>query len=206
MTYPFDDWFSSSRGRKRSGNWFPDIDNMMREMEKLMDEAFKNFGQPTPRKFIKEHKLDDGSTVRDFGPVVYGYSVKIGEDGKPIIRKFGNIDVFSNSITNISHDIHEKREPIIDIINGKEEIKIVAELPGVAKENVKLYANENTLTIESLIPATVATAEVRQYYKEIEFPELVEPSSGKSYHKNGILEIIFKKKNLTNKRVQINID
>ena len=171
-----------------------------------MDEAFKNFGQPTPRKFIKERKLDDGSTVRDFGPVVYGYSVKIGEDGKPIIRKFANIDVFSNSITNISHDIHEKREPIIDIINGKEEIKIVAELPGVAKENIKLYANENTLTIESLIPAPVATAEVRQYYKEIEFPELVEPSSGKSYHKNGILEIIFKKKNLTNKRVQINID
>jgi HSP20 family protein len=207
MTYPFDDWFSSnSRRRKRSGNWFPDIDNMMRKMEKLMDEAFKNFGKPVPRKFIKERKLDDGSTIREFGPVVYGYSVKIGEDGKPIIRKFGNIDVFSNSITDISHDIHEKREPLIDIINGKEEIKIVAELPGITKENVKLYANENALTMESLTPAIVVTAEVRRYYKKIEFPEFVEPSSGKSHYKNGILEITFKKKNLTNKRVQINID
>ena len=80
-------------------------------------------------------------------------------------------------------------------------------MPGVTKENVKLYANEDTLTIESLTPATVTiTAEVRRYYKKIEFPEFVEPASGKSHYKNGILEITFKKKNLTNKRVQINID
>jgi HSP20 family protein len=79
-------------------------------------------------------------------------------------------------------------------------------LPGIAKENVKLYANQNTLTMESLTPATVATAEVRRYYKKIKFPEFVEPSSGKSHYKNGILEITFKKKNLTNKKVQINID
>jgi HSP20 family protein len=170
-------------------------------MEKLMDEAFKNFGQPVPKKFIKEHKLDDGSTVKEFGPIVYGYSVKIGEDGKPIIRKFGNVDVFSHSITDSSHDTQQEREPLIDIINGKEEIKIVAELPGVAKENIKLYANENTLTIESS-----TSAEERRYYKKIEFPEFVEPSSGRSHYKNGIVEITFKKKNLTNKGLQINID
>ena len=197
MTYPFDDWFR----RKRSGNWFPDIDSMMREMEKLMDEAFKNFEQPVPKKFIKERKLDDGSTVQEFGPIVYGYSVKIGEDNKLIIRKFGNVDVFSHTLTDSSHDAQEEREPLIDIINGKEEIKIVAELPGVAKENVKLYANENTLTIESS-----TSAEERRYYKKIEFPEFVEPSSGKSHYKNGILEITFKKKNFTNKGLQINID
>lgn len=197
MTYPFDDWFR----RKRSANWFPDIDSMVREMEKLMDESFKNFEQPVPKKFIKEHKLDDGSTVKEFGPIIYGYSVKIGEDGKPIIRKFGNVDVFSHSINDSSHDTQQEREPLIDIINGKEEIKIVAELPGVAKENIRLYANENTLTIESS-----SSTEERRYYKKIEFPEFVEPSSGRSHYKNGILEITFKKKNLTNKGLQINID
>ena len=197
MTYPFDEWFR----RKRLANWFPDIDSIMREMEKLMDESFKNFEQPVPKKFIKEHKLDDGSTVKEFGPIIYGYSVKIGEDGKPIIRKFGNVDVFSHSINDSSHDTQQEREPLIDIINGKEEIKIVAELPGVAKENIKLYANENTLTIESS-----GSIEERRYYKKIEFPEFVEPSSGRSHYKNGILEITFKKKNLTNKGLQINID
>ena len=197
MTYPFDDWFR----RKRSANWFPDIDSMIREMEKLMDESFKNFEQPVPKKFIKEHKLDDGSTVKEFGPIVYNYSVKIGEDGKPIIRKFGNVDVFSHSINDSSHDTQQEREPLIDIINGKEEIKIVAELPGVAKEHIKLYANENTLTIESS-----GSIEERRYHKKIEFPGFVEPSSGRSHYKNGILEITFKKKNLTNKGLQINID
>jgi HSP20 family protein len=106
MTYPFDDWFR----RKRSGNWFLDIDSMMREMEKLKDEAFKNFEQPVPKKFIKERKLYDGSTVKEFGFIVCGYSVKIGEDDKPIIRKFGNVDVFSHSITDSSHDAQEERE------------------------------------------------------------------------------------------------
>lgn len=197
MTYPFDDWFR----RKHPANWFPDINSMMREMEKLMDESFKDFEQPVPKKFIKEHKLDDGSTVKEFGPIVYGYSVKIGEDGKPIIRKFGNVDIFSHSVTDSSHDIQQKREPLIDIINGKEEIKIVVELPGVAKENIKLYANETNLTIESS-----NSVEERRYYKKIEFPEFVEPSSGRSHYKNGILEITFKKKNLTNKGLQINID
>ena len=205
MTYPFDEWFSNRR--KRSGNWFPDINSMMREMEKLMDESLKNFEQPISTRFRKERKLDDVSTVKEFSSVIYGYSVKISEDSKPVIRKFGNIDVFSHLITDTSSDRQEEREPLIDIINGKEEIKIVAELPGVTKENVELYANEDTLTIESLTPATVTiTAEVRRYYKKIEFPEFVEPASGKSHYKNGILEITFKKKNLTNKRVQINID
>lgn len=41
---------------------------------------------------MKERKLEDGSTVREVGPIVYGYSVKIGQDGEPIVRKFGNVD------------------------------------------------------------------------------------------------------------------
>ena len=128
MTYPFDEWFSNRR--KRSGNWFPDINSMMREMEKLMDESLKNFEQPISTRFRKERKLDDVSTVKEFSSVIYGYSVKISEDSKPVIRKFGNIDVFSHLITDTSSDRQEEREPLIDIINGKEEIKIVAELPG----------------------------------------------------------------------------
>jgi hypothetical protein len=40
MSSPFDEWF----GRKRR-SWFPDVDDMMREMDKMMQEAFKNFEQ-----------------------------------------------------------------------------------------------------------------------------------------------------------------
>lgn len=80
MSSPFDEWL----GRRRPSSWFPDVDSMMRDMEKLMQEALKNMDQQIPRNLVRERRLDDGSIVRETGPIVYGYSVKIGEDGKPI--------------------------------------------------------------------------------------------------------------------------
>jgi HSP20 family protein len=94
MSSPFEEWF---KGR-RSNSWFPDIDGVMREMEKKMQEALKNMEQQVPRNLVKERKLEDGSTVREMGPIVYGYSVKIGEDGKSIVRKFGNIESLSQDL------------------------------------------------------------------------------------------------------------
>ena len=93
MSSPFDEWFGR---RRRFGSWFPDIDEMMRDVEKMMQEAFKNVEQQVPKNLVKERKMDDGSIVREMGPIVYGYSVKVGPDGKPVVRKFGNIDAFPN--------------------------------------------------------------------------------------------------------------
>ena len=41
MSTPFDEWF----GRRRTNSWFPDVDSMMKEMEKLMQEAVKIIDQ-----------------------------------------------------------------------------------------------------------------------------------------------------------------
>ena len=56
--------------------FFSDIDDMFREMEKMMDEELKNFTEKVPKEYIKERKLPDGSTVKELGPFVYGYSMK----------------------------------------------------------------------------------------------------------------------------------
>ena len=64
----------------------------MREIERMMQEALRDMEERVPENVIRERKLKDGSTVREIGPIVYGYSVKIGQDGKPIVRKFGNVD------------------------------------------------------------------------------------------------------------------
>ena len=32
-----------------------------------------------------------GDKVREIGPIVYGYSVVVGPDGKPRITEFGNV-------------------------------------------------------------------------------------------------------------------
>src|SRR3712207_1220640 len=122
MSSPFDEWFGR---RRRFGSWFPDVDDMMRDVEKMMQEAFKNVEQQIPKNLVKERKLDDGSIVREMGPIVYGYSVKVGPDGKPVVRKFGNIDAvpkdrkstrLNSSHANISYAVfclkkkHQKSE------------------------------------------------------------------------------------------------
>ena len=196
MSSPFDEWFGTRR--KRFGSWFPDVDEMMKEMEKMMQEAFKNVEQHVPKNLVKERKMDDGSIVREMGPIVYGYSVKIGPDGKPVVRKFGNIDAFPNLLGG-GLSVKEEREPLVDVINGENELRIVAEVPGVNKEDLRLSADENSLTIESI------TGQPR-YHKKIELPEAIDPKTAKSTYKNGILEVSFKRKSKIDSGVSINIE
>lgn len=193
MSSPFDEWF-----RRTRRSIFPDIDEMMKEMEKMMQEAFKHVEQHVPKNLVKERKLDDGSIVREMGPIVYGYSVKIGPDGKPEIRKFGNIDAFPN-ILGGGLAVKEEREPLVDVIKGAEELRVVAEVPGVSKEDLHVSADENTVTIES------ATGSPR-YHKRIDLPEPVDPKTARSTYKNGILEVSFRLKKKGQGGVPIKID
>lgn len=40
---------------------------------------------------IIEYNTPQGGTVREVGPIVYGYSMTIGPDGKAKVREFGNL-------------------------------------------------------------------------------------------------------------------
>jgi HSP20 family protein len=193
MSSPFDEWFS-----RRRRSWFPEVDEMMREMDRMMQEAFKNFEKQVPKNLVRERKLDDGTTVRETGPIVYGYSVKIGPDGKPQVRKFGNIDAFPNMLGG-GLTVKEEREPLVDVIKGSDDIRVIAELPGVSKEDLRLTADENTVTIES-------TAPEHRYRKVVDLPEPVDPKSAKSTYKNGILEATFRLRKKSGSGVSINIE
>ena len=121
--YP--EWFRRRRKRPSKDLFFGDIDRMFHEMEKMMAEEFKNFTENVPKNYVKERKLPDGRTVRELGPFVYGYSMKIGPDGKPEIRQFGNI---KKSLK--GPQVKNEREPLVDIVETDSEIRVVAELPG----------------------------------------------------------------------------
>jgi len=194
MSTPFDDLF----GRRRTSSWFPDLDSMMKEMEKLMEDALKNMEQQVPKHLVRERRLNDGSVVRETGPIVYGYSVKIGEDGKPVVRKFGNLNAFPGPLGG-TFSVTDQREPIVDIIRDNELIRVVAEIPGVNKEDLKLTANEDSLTLESI-------SGERRYYKKMNLPVQIDAATGKSTYKNGILEVTFKTKNPKDYGVAINVE
>lgn len=165
---------------------FGDLDRLIREMEKEMAKTIRQMEGQMPEEMLRETRLSDGSVKREYGPFVYGYSVKIGPNGKPVIREFGNMKPgIGEEEQPLS--LHDRREPLVDVMEDDESIKVIAELPGVEKSDIKLHATLRGMTIN------VDNAE-RKYFKELEFPVEIDRSTAKSSYRNGILEIKFQKK------------
>jgi HSP20 family protein len=114
------------------------------------------------------------------------------------VRKFGNLNTFPSSLTG-RFSVSDQREPVVDIIRDVDKLKIIAEMPGVSKNDLRITANESSLTIESI-------SGERKYSKKIELPDQIEPSTGKSTYKNGILEVAFKLKDSKDHGVSINVE
>jgi len=188
----FPEWFR--RRMRRSpyfrSPFFGDIDEIIREMEEMMEKEYKEFTSRIPKDLVRERKLPDGSTIRELGPFVYGYSMTIGPDGKPKIREFGNVkpslkpEAFG--LTKPGLDVKEEREPLVDVITTNGEIKVIVELPGVEKEDIKLHGTEDSLTISVDTPK-------RKYFKEISIPARINPKGAKTVYKNGVLEVTVPK-------------
>ncbi|MDR0798038.1 MAG: Hsp20/alpha crystallin family protein [Nitrososphaerota archaeon] len=174
------EWFKKRRTPSSKDPFFGNIDNMFHEVEEMIEDKFKIFHEKWSKEYIKERKLSDGSTVKELGPFVYGYSMKIDSDDNPDIQK---------SVTLKSHkcpEIKDECEPLVDVVNNTEEIHVVVELPGVEKTDIKLYGTENSLTI------SVDTSS-HKYYKEIELPVKTCIIEAKSTYKNGVLEVVIPK-------------
>ena len=184
----FPEWFRKRMRRTPLfRSWFfGDIEEMMRDIEEMMEKEFKELKTRIPKDLVRERRLPDGSTMHEWGPFVYGYSMTVGQDGKPKIREFGNVkpsrkpEAFGFSKPSI--DIKEEREPLIDVISTDNEVKIVAELPGVEKEDIKLHGTEDTLTIS-------VDTQKRRYFKEVDVPAKIDPKKAKTGYKNGVLEV-----------------
>jgi HSP20 family protein len=182
-----DDWYRWKKRKRRrpffGEDIFGDVDDIFREMEEMMQKQFEEISKRTPEDLIRERTLPDGSKARQFGPYVYGYSMTIGPDGKPQIREFGNVKP-ETRFGKPRVDIKEQREPLIDIIETDEGVKVVAEIPGVDKEDIKLHGTETNLTISVNTPA-------RKYFKEVKLPKKVDTKKTKASYKNGVLELSF---------------
>ena len=212
------DWFrrflggggSSGRGRSRGqfgfGDMFRGFEEMRREMERMFEEQFKGFESAVPKDLVREYETPEGGKVREVGPIVYGYSMTIGPDGKPRVREFGNV----RSPSSLSGGgvggsftrplIPSEREPLADVTTSSTEVKVVLEMPGVSKDKIKISAYDNSVEIKSDDPQ-------RKYHEVIDLPPEADIETAKSNYRNGILEITFKKKEQTKpKGKQINIE
>ena len=108
---------------------------------------------------------------------VYGFSVRTGLGGKPVIEQFGNIKE-----TETGPVVTETREPLVDVLDEGDNLVVVAELPGVEEKDIRLKVEGDILEI-------VGSTKDRKYQKEVLLPSAVDPESLKSSFRNGVLEI-----------------
>ena len=175
-------WERWWRRRSPFSRIFEEMERMMRELDEMFSKSFEELERELPRNLIRERRTDRGY-VREFGPIVYGYSIRIGPDGKPIIREFGNIRPGREPEV---VELSEAREPLVDVYEEEDVVKVVAEVPGVEKKDINLTASEKKLIISVDTPQ-------RKYYKEVDLPVEVDPQSAKATYRNGVLEVVLKK-------------
>jgi HSP20 family protein len=176
--------------------WFSDVDEMFENM-------FQDMLKGMPKDLVTERKLPDGSTVRKYGPFVYGYSMSIGPDGKPTIQEFGNVKPSRRQgafgFQQPALEPKDAREPLVDVINEPSQVRVVTELPGVDKSAIKTSIADDTLTVS-------VDSAAQKYYKEIRLPAGVDPDSSKASYNNGVLEITLRKTQPRPKGREIHID
>ncbi len=179
------------------GPWgFPDIDEMMKEMERAFSEQFKELEKELPKNLVRESRSPDGSTKKEIGPIVYGYSVTIGPDGKPVVREFGNVRKGEGTPWK---EIQDRREPLVDVVTSDREVRVIAEMPGVNKEDIEVTLTDRSLTIS-------VEREDRKYQKDLDLPAVVDPKGAKSSYNNGVLEITLPLKSSGGSGVKLRVD
>src|ERR671914_581161 len=191
-----------------SRDWFNDIprqfEQMRQGMERMFQEQFRDIEETKiPKELIKEYQTPEGAKVREVGPLVYGYSMTVGPDGRPKVREFGNAKSLfgqrgiSAGITGGAAAtlgkplIAGEIEPLSDITTTDKDVKVVVEMPGINKKDIKISAYDSSVEI-----STTNTSE-RKYRSVIELPPETNTETVKSTYNNGILEITFKKKEQT---------
>jgi HSP20 family protein len=202
------DWFNRFFGNlnnRRRGLFdtrdiFREFDDMQKEMER-MSNIFNNISSNAPKELIKEYETKEGEKVREIGPIVYGYSMTVGPDGRPHVREFGNVKSLGRK-GGIQQQISAEREPLSDVNSTDNEVKVVLEMPGIKKEDIKINAYNGAVEV---IADSINSQ--RKYQKTIDLPDDADIETARSTYNNGILEIIFdKKKDMKPKGKEIKIE
>jgi len=187
-TDPFDTMFDNflpwQRGRTPF-SLFDDFDEQFRRVQQSMNHLFDQYQRgelPPPEKG---------------GPHIYGYSFRVGPDGKPHFEEFGNIKNLNLPQSN-QQQLPTSREPLVDTHETVDKLIYDIEIPGVVKSEIDLEATNDMLIINVKNPD-------RTYYKELPLPPDVDPNSADAEFNNGILSINLQKAKPKTKGKKLNI-
>ncbi len=194
----FKRFFDRSNMLRKTG--FFDLDpfrmfeEMHEEMERMLSQ-FEAIPKNAPKELVREYQTPEGDKVREIGPIVYGYSMTMGPDGKPRVQEFGNVKPYVSGKEIASSELSKQqltaeREPLVDVNSTDKEVKVILEIPGVKKDDIKINAYVGIVEV-------IANNSLRKYHKSIELPDDADTETARSTYNNGILEITFNKKENT---------
>jgi HSP20 family protein len=111
---------------------------------------------------------------------IYGFTVKVGlGDDKPRVEPFGNIRQDRQSGHTV---VQEVREPVVDIFEEDDHVLVVAEMPGITVEDVRVTVEDDLLTIS-------AERGDKKYRKEVLLPASSTREKTQVACNNGVVEI-----------------
>lgn len=142
-------------------------ERVMEDIRRMTEEMMKMFSNAQPGK-----------------PIVHGFKIQFGPDGKPRVEDFGNRPIKSPKGEPL---ISEEREPLTDIIEGDDDVAVTVEMPGVEKNDIELNVTNDILEIKVDTPN-------RKYHKRLDLPCDVLPKTTKATYKNGVLDVVIKRK------------
>lgn len=157
------------------GDLFAEFDREFRRMQEQMNQLFE--------AALRGAEVPKGA-ARPGNPFVYGFTMRLGPDGKPRIEQFGNLPHGLARRPEVA--VEGAREPVTDVIEHDDRLSLTLELPGVEREDVQVFATEERLTIK-------VDAAGRKYYKEVELPAKVKPDTTEATFKNGVLDVTLQK-------------
>ncbi|WP_225332966.1 Hsp20/alpha crystallin family protein [Halomicrobium urmianum] len=111
----------------------------------------------------------------------------------PFDEFFRELERMMNDVMGANGDVHIERggsgpEPTsdihLDVHETDDEVRVVADVPGVDKEDIDLKCDGKVLTLD-------ATATQRQYSERLSLPTSVDEHSASATYNNGILEVTF---------------
>ena len=122
-----------------------------------------------------EDLIDHIEEIDDGNPVVYGFSITKRPGEEPEVFEFG-------SRPKVDDQVSEGYKPLLEVFETDDSVHVVAELPGIDKEDISLDATENTLMMKVRV-------EDRIFSENVELPARVDPSSAVAGYRNGVLEV-----------------
>ncbi len=115
---------------------------------------------------------------------VYGFHIRTGLGGEGVtVEPFGNVRKDEKTGQAV---VDEVREPMVDLFDEQDCVIVVAEMPGIAEEDVKLDLQDDILTI-------AAQRGDAKYRREVLLPMTFAADRMSCKCRNGVLEVRFAK-------------